>query len=84
MKTIQRTYKAAMVVNVVKDGVSQIEKMYVASYDGYYWKLYDLKGNAVYQFEEKGIKKISLKQFICMIKRLLLSLKSIFSLNELI
>lgn len=53
MKTIQRTYKAAMVVNVVKDGVSQTVKMYVASYDGYYWKLYDLKGNAVYQFEEK-------------------------------
>ena len=57
MKTIQRTYKAAMVVNVVKDGVSQIEKMYVASYDGYYWKLYDLKGNAVYQFEEKRDQK---------------------------
>ena len=34
MKTIQRTYKAAMVVNVVKDGVSQTAKMYVASYDG--------------------------------------------------
>ncbi|MBS5111086.1 MAG: J domain-containing protein [Coprobacillus cateniformis] len=57
MKTIQRTYKAAMVVNVIKDGESQKEKMYVASYDGYYWKLYDLKGNAVYQFEEKRDQK---------------------------
>ena len=53
MKTIKKSFEAARVVSVEKDGKKQLQKMIVASYDGVYWKLFDLNGDIVMDIEEK-------------------------------
>ncbi|MFR7590414.1 MAG: DnaJ domain-containing protein [Longibaculum sp.] len=53
MKTIKKSFEAARVVSVEKDGKKQLQKMIVASYDGVYWKLFDLNGDVIVDIEEK-------------------------------